>query len=88
MLLDTVYHHHTSYDMNVRPTILFRDAPMENPVEELPAAIFYQLTGFWPGQFEEIINNLLVLPDTFVCNLEHIIQAACNFFAAKAMEQS
>jgi hypothetical protein len=40
---------------------------MENPVEELSVATFYQLTGFWPGQFEEIINNLLVLPDTIVC---------------------
>jgi hypothetical protein len=40
-LFDTVYHHYTSYDMNVRPTILFRDPPMENPVEELPAAIFF-----------------------------------------------
>jgi hypothetical protein len=53
--------------MNVRPTILFHDPPMENPVEELPAATFFQLTGFWPGQFEEAINNLLLLPDTIAC---------------------
>ncbi len=41
MLFGTVYHHYTTYDMNVRPTILFRDPPMENPVEDLPAATFF-----------------------------------------------
>jgi hypothetical protein len=40
---------------------------MENPVEKLPAATFFQLSGFWPEKFEEVINNLLVLPDTIVC---------------------
>ncbi len=53
--------------MNIRPTILFGDPPMANPVEELPAATFVQLTGFWPGKFEEIVNNLLLLPDIIVC---------------------
>jgi hypothetical protein len=53
--------------MNIRPTILFGDPPMVNPVEELPAATFVQLTGFWPGQFEEIVDNLLLLPDIIVC---------------------
>jgi hypothetical protein len=62
-----VYHHYYSYDMNIRPTILFGDPPMVNPVEELPAATFVQLTGFWPGQFEEIVGNLLLLPDIIVC---------------------
>jgi hypothetical protein len=53
--------------MNVWPTILFRDPPMENPVEELPAATFFQLMDFWPGQCEEVIDNLLLLPDAIVC---------------------
>jgi hypothetical protein len=48
-LFNAVYHHYYSYDMNIRPTILFGDPPMANPVEELPAATFVQLTGFWPG---------------------------------------
>jgi len=54
MLFDTVYHHYTTYDMNIRPTILFHDPPVENPVEEHPAATFFQLTGFWSGQFEDV----------------------------------
>jgi hypothetical protein len=65
-LFDTDYRHYTSYDMNVRPTNLFHDPPMENPVEELPAATFFQLIGFWPGHFEEVINNLLLLLYTVV----------------------
>jgi hypothetical protein len=62
---------------------------MENPVEELPAATFYQLTGFLPGQFEEIINNLLVVPDTIVCAATWSTSSKqLAFFAAKVMEQS
>jgi hypothetical protein len=67
MLFDTVYQHFTSYDMNGRPIILFCDPLMENPVEELPAATFFQLTSLWPRQFEEVISNLLLLHDTIVC---------------------
>jgi hypothetical protein len=67
MLFDTVYNQYSSYNMNVRPTILFHDPLMEYPVEQLPAAAFFQLTCFWPGKFEEVINNLLLLPVTIVC---------------------
>ena len=34
-LFNAVYHHYYSYGMNIRPTILFGDPPMVNPVEEL-----------------------------------------------------
>jgi hypothetical protein len=34
-LFNAVYHHYYSFDMNIRPTILFGDPPMVNPVEEL-----------------------------------------------------
>jgi hypothetical protein len=66
-LFNVIYHHIYSYDMNLRPTIIFPHLPLENPVEEFPAATFFQLTGFWPGQFEEICNNLILIPDIFVC---------------------
>lgn len=73
------HHHHSSnplitslphfyaYDMNLRPTIIYDDPPLENPVEELPSATFHQLYGFWPGQFEEIVSNLVLVPDQVVC---------------------
>ena len=49
--------------MFVRPTILFQDPPLQNPVEEIPSATFYQVTGFWPAQIEEIMENLTLIPD-------------------------
>ena len=42
-----------SYDKFVRLKILFQGPSLQNPVEEIPSAKFYQGTGFWPRQFEE-----------------------------------
>jgi hypothetical protein len=53
--------------MNLRPTIRYDDPPLENPLEELPSAIFHHLSGFWPMQFEEIVHNLALIPDQVVC---------------------
>ena len=66
-LFQATFHHCYSYDMRVWPTILFQDAPLEDPVEELPAATFFQLSGFWPGQLTDVSNNLLLIPDTIIC---------------------
>ena len=66
-LLSSLFNAIYSYDMNLRPTIIFPHLPLENPVEEFPAATFFQLTGFWPGQFEEMCNNLILIPDIIVC---------------------
>jgi hypothetical protein len=38
-LLNNYCLHFYSYGMNLRPTIIYDDPPMENPVEELPLAI-------------------------------------------------
>jgi len=38
--------------MNLHPTLLFHNPPFDSPVKAFTAATFYQLTGFWPGQFE------------------------------------
>jgi hypothetical protein len=57
--------------MNLRPTILFHEPTFKHPVDVFPLATFYQLTGFWPGQFEEICDILSLLPDAVVCPDTH-----------------
>jgi hypothetical protein len=66
-LFQSIYNHFYSYDMLLWPTILFWEAPLEDPVEEFSAATFFQLSGFWPGQFSEVADNLLLIPDTIIC---------------------
>lgn len=46
-LFMVMQNHYTSYDMVVRPTVLFRDPPIVNPIEELTPYRFYQNSGFW-----------------------------------------
>jgi hypothetical protein len=46
---------------------LFQDGPLEDPVEEFPAPTLFQLSGFWPGKFSEVANNLLLIADTIIC---------------------
>lgn len=62
-----LYNHCTSYDMHVRPTLLFDHLPFDDPIAELVPTEFYELSGFWPDQFTEIINNLTLLPERIVC---------------------
>ena len=62
-----LYNHCTSYDMHVRPTLLFDYLPFDDPIAELVPTEFYELSGFWPDQFTEIINNLTLLPERIVC---------------------
>jgi hypothetical protein len=62
-----LYYHYTSYDMVVRPTILFEGFPVQNPVDEFSSYGFYQECGFWPSQFQEVIYYLILLPDIIVC---------------------
>ncbi len=53
--------------MSVRPTVLVQVHPVQDPVNEFPASEFYELSGFWPGQFTKIVNNLSLIPDRVVC---------------------
>jgi len=39
----------------------------QNPVDEFSFYGFYQECGFWPSQFQEVIDNLILLPDIIVC---------------------
>jgi hypothetical protein len=57
------YYHHSSYDMVHRPTTLFQQQPVVNPLEEFSAQSFYQLCGVWPDQFKEVADNLLLIPE-------------------------
>jgi hypothetical protein len=68
-LFASFYYHYYSYDMFIRPTILFNEQPMEDPVNELPPTEFYELSGFWPGQFREIVDNLHLIPDRITCSV-------------------
>jgi len=49
--------------MVVRPTILFEGFQVQIPVDEFSSYGFYQECGFWPSQFQEVIDNLILLPD-------------------------
>jgi hypothetical protein len=33
----------------------------------LPATEFYELTGFWPGRFVEVLENRALIPDRIIC---------------------
>jgi len=62
-----LYYYYTSYDMVVRPTILFEGFPVQNPVDKFSSYGFYQECGFWHSPFQEVIDNLILLPDNIVC---------------------
>jgi hypothetical protein len=66
-LLMAMYNHYSSYDMFLRPTVLFPDPPFDDPVEAFTSYQFYQNTGFWPDQFMEVKNNLTLIPDVIRC---------------------
>jgi hypothetical protein len=67
-LFNALYFHYYSFNMFIRPTVLFEIPPLQDPIAELPASEFYELCRFWPGQFEEIANNLLLIPVQIVCS--------------------
>jgi hypothetical protein len=66
-LMQALHYHYTSYDMVVRPTVLFNQPPLSDPIAELPSTEFYEMSGFWPGQFMEVVDNLIRLPDRVIC---------------------
>jgi hypothetical protein len=50
-----------------RPSFLFDQLPLEDPLAELMATEFYELRGVWPGQFHEIVDNLTLIPGRIIC---------------------
>jgi hypothetical protein len=45
-LMQALHYHYTSYDMVVRPTVLFNQPPLSDPIAELPSTEFYEMSGF------------------------------------------
>jgi hypothetical protein len=70
-LLNMLYYHHTSYDMVLKPTILFGELPVVDPLQEYSPHRFYQLSGFCPDQFLEVADNLLLIPNIIVWDRTH-----------------
>ncbi len=69
----SLYQHYYSFDMFIRLTILFNEQPMEDPMNELPPTEFYELSGFWPYQFWEIVDNLHLIPRRITCSVTHCV---------------
>jgi hypothetical protein len=42
---------------------------MEDPVNELPSTEFYELSGFWPAQLQEVVDNLHMIPRRITCSV-------------------
>ncbi len=70
-LLNALYYHFYSFDMYIQPTVVFNYSPLMDPVAELPATEFYELAGFWPGQFAEVSENLVLIPDQIICPMTY-----------------
>ena len=67
MLLDTIAHHYLSHDKVSRPTVSHALPPVNDPVNEFSACDFYQLSGFWPEQFEEVLSEVTKVNDPIIC---------------------
>jgi hypothetical protein len=52
--------------MVLGPTILYEGFPVQNLVEKFFSYGLYQECGFWPPQFEEVIDKLVLLLDIIV----------------------
>jgi hypothetical protein len=86
-LFTMMHNHYISYDMAIRPSALFRDPPMANPVEELTTYNFCQNSGCWPDKFSEISENLTLIPDIIICGIQDVLGEKTGIiFDASSME--
>ena len=58
-----IHNHYYSYNKLSRPVPNYDRDKMEEPWVELNEYIFFESFGYYKGQFIEIINNLVLLPD-------------------------
>ena len=65
LLCDAIFYHYYSYDKNNRP-VLSLSIPVEDPIREYSSFDFYNFTGFWPAQFDEIVREMTLLPRIIV----------------------
>ena len=66
ILYKALLFHHYSYDKATRPLVTFDLPPVLQPVEVLSKYDFYNNTGFWPDQFQKIMNELKLIPNTII----------------------
>ena len=57
-----------SYDKNTRPTKSYDLPPLSqhDMFNEFTSHDFYYVSGFWPDQFDEIVENMILIPDKIV----------------------
>ena len=65
LLCDTIFYYYYSCDKNNQP-VLSLSIPIEDPIREYSSFDFYNFTGFWPAQFDEIVREITLLPRIIV----------------------
>ena len=59
--------HFMSYNKFSRPYIFYEQPRVDDPINHFSSHIYYQFTGFWPEQLNEICRELTLLPDRIRC---------------------
>ncbi len=67
MLQRLLIQHYLSYDKLSRAAPTYLLPPIESPLLQLTSLRFYQLSGFWPVQFSEVANEMVLIPERIVC---------------------
>ena len=73
--------HFMSYNKFSRPYIFYEQPRVDDPINHFSSHIYYQFTGFWPEQLNEICRELTLLPDRIRCRkLAVLHQSIWHFF--------
>jgi hypothetical protein len=67
MIHHLVLRHYMSYGKVSRGAPAFALPPIERHTKKLASWHLYQLTGFWPVQFEEISKEMALLSECIIC---------------------
>jgi hypothetical protein len=65
--MEMISNHFMSYNKFSRPYVFFEQPRVDDPTAHFSSHIYYQFTGFWPEQMEEICRELMLLPDIIRC---------------------
>jgi hypothetical protein len=70
--MDMISNHFMSYNkfswQYIFYDYIFYDQPIiGDPTTQFSSAIYYQMTGFWPRQLDEICHEMVLLPDVIRC---------------------
>jgi len=64
---EMISNHFMSYNKFSRPYIFYDQPRIDDPTTQFTSAVYYQMTGFWPQQLEEICHEMVLLPDIIRC---------------------